>query len=475
MGEPDTAPDLRRAYLVLFVVGLASLVTAMTLSIVFVVYPALIDAFPEASGATLSWTLNVFTIVGAPMLIVASAVGERVGRRRTLLIGLVFFAVTSVMAALSPSPAWIIASRALQAIATAMILPMTASLIMREFPESHRGIAGALWSGIGGVAAALGPSLGGWLVDTWSWRAAFWMNVPTCIIVAILCYWLIDESKNPDAPRVPDLVSVFALMFGIGLFVFGLVQSPQWGWAHGGVIGAIALGLALLWFLFRRSGRHRTPLIDLELFRDPTFSLGNMAVLLFAMSFFGAQFATILFLTQVWDYTLVQAGLLATPVFALTALLSPVAGRIADRYGDEQLGAPAVFVWSVGLFALAIALRSDRNLALWFAATGLTGIGAGLTWGGVFGLVLRRATPEKMSLAAGIAQTVQRIGNAIGVAVAITVLGSRTTDDVDDHRRTLAAMAVVGVLSFAALVTMRRRARAGAHAAISAVPVRTRS
>jgi EmrB/QacA subfamily drug resistance transporter len=457
----EIEPDLRRAYLVLGVVGIGSFLTAMSLSIVFVVYPDLVDEFPNSSNSTLSWVLNVFTIVGAPLFVLGSVAGERYGRKRTMVLGLVGFTVTSVLAALAPGPGWLIVARALQAVFTALILPMTATIILNAFPEAHRGVGAASWSAIGGVAASTGPSLGGWLIDTWSWRAAFWLNVPIGIAATIATVAVLDESKSEEAPPVPDVVGMFALMGGVGLLVFGLVQSSEWGWASGSVIASMAAGAALIALLIHRSTRHPVPLIDLRLFRSRTYSFGNISMFMFALSFFGTQFGAIVFLRQVWGYDLLDAGLLSTPVFAFTALFSLAAGRISDRFGDEKLGAPAVAVWTIGVALLAIGLRDHRNMALWFSATSIAGAGAGLTWGGLFALVLRRVEPEHMSLAASITQTLQRLGNALGVAVAVTILGSRVGTTLGDHRRMFAAMTVAAVITIISNSLLLPRTRRG--------------
>jgi MFS family permease len=311
------------------------------------------------------------------------------------------------------------------------------------------------------VAASTGPSLGGWLIDTWSWRAAFWLNVPIGIVATIATVAVLDESKSEDAPPLPDVVGMFALMGGVGLLVFGLVQSSQWGWSSGSVLVSIAAGAALIALLVQRSAHHPAPLVNLQLFRSRTYSLGNVSMFMFALSFFGTQFGAVVFLRQVWGFSLLDAGLLSTPVFAFTALFSPVAGRISDRFGDEKLGAPAVAVWAVGVALLAIGLRGDRNMVLWFGATSIAGAGAGLTWGGLFALVLRRVEPEQMSLAASITQTLQRLGNALGVAVAVTILGSRTTTTIDDHRRMFAAMTLAAIVTIVSNVLLMPRASRG--------------
>ena len=451
-------PDLRRAYLVLIVVGMASFITAMSLSIVFVVYPDLVEEFPNSSNSTLSWVLNIFTIVAAPLLILGGAAGERYGRKRTMLIGVLGFTVASVFAALSPSPGWLIAARAVQAVFTALILPTTATIVFNAFPASHRGAAAAGWSAIGGVAASLGPSFGGWLVDTWSWRAAFWLNVPIGVVAMIAAATVLDESKNDNAPRVPDVVGMFALMGGVGLLVFGLVQSSQWGWSSGPVLASIAAGTLLVAMLLYRCAHHPVPLIDLSLFRTRTYSFGNVSMLMFALSYFGTQFGAVLFLRQIWGYSLLDAGLLTTPVFAFTAVFSLAAGRITDRFGDEKLSAPAVAIWTIGVALLAFGLQGERNLALWFVATSISGAGAGLAWGGIFALVLRRVDDERMALAASITQTLQRIGNALGVAVAVTILGSRVETSLADHRRMFAAMAIAGAVTVVSNLLLLPRA-----------------
>jgi EmrB/QacA subfamily drug resistance transporter len=443
----------------MFVVSIASFFTAMSLSIVFVVYPDLAAEFPHSSSATLSWVLNIFTIVGAPAFVLGSVIGERYGRKRTLIGGLLGFTLGSVFAALSPGPGWIICARGIQAASSAAILPMSATLIMREFPESHRGMAAAGWSAIGGIAASLGPSLGGFLISRWSWRAAFWLNVPIGIIAIAAAVKVLDESKNEEAPRIPDLIGMFMLMLGVLACVYGLVQTALWGWASPTVIASITVGVALIIYLFYRCAHHPVPLIDLTLFRSRTYSIGNISMTMFALSYFGTQFGTVLFLTQIWGYSIVKAGLLTTPVFALTAIFSPVAGRFSDRFGDEKLSAPAVGLWAIGVGVLAIGLRSERNLPLWFTGTAIAGTGAGLAWGGVFALLLRRVEPDRISLAASITQTLQRIGNALGIAIAVTILGSRVNTTIADHRRMFAAMAIAAVLTAVADIFLMTQSR----------------
>jgi EmrB/QacA subfamily drug resistance transporter len=425
-------PDLRRAYLVLAIVGLTSFQTSMNLSIIFVVFPDLVAEFPKASNAELSWVLSIFAIVGAPTLIFAGAFGEQWGRKRTLLVGIAGFTGVSVLAALAPSPGWIIVARAVLALSASMILPMSATIVLSAFPVSHRGIAAGTWSAIGGVAAAMGPSVGGLLVDRGGWRWAFWLNVPIGVIAFVACWLVLVEFRAETVRRLPDPVGTIALMLGIGGSVYGLVQSSEWGWADPRTTGAIVGGLALIGLVLYRCTRHPVPILELSLFKARAYGFGNVAMLLFSISFFGSQFASVVFLTQVWGYSVRDAGLLSTPVFALTAVMSPVAGRIADRFGEFVLVPLSALLWSAGLFWLAVGLHGGRDLSAWFVGISLAGVGSGLAWGGLFSMVLRHVEPDQFSMAASISQTLQRIGNALGVAVSVTVLGTRANAAIGD-------------------------------------------
>ncbi|HEV8297528.1 MAG TPA: MFS transporter [Acidimicrobiales bacterium] len=455
-------PDLRRAYLVLCIIGLTSFQTSMNLSIVFVVFPDLVAEFPKASNAELSWVLSIFAIVGAPTLVFAGAFGERWGRKRTLLLGVALFTLTSVLAALAPSPGWIILARAALAIAASMILPMSATLVLREFPMSHRGVASGTWSAIGGVAAAMGPSVGGILVQLGSWRWAFWLNVPIGVVAFVACWIVVQESRDETATRLPDAIGAIGLMLGIGGAVLGLVQSPDWGWADARTVAAIGGGIVLIGAVLVRSIRHPVPILELNLFRARTYGWGNAGMLTFSVSFFATQFTSVVFLTQVWGYSVRDAGLLATPVFALTALMSPVAGRIADRFGEFILVPVSTAVWSVGVLWLALTLGGERDMTAWFVGISIAGVGSGLSWGGLFSMVLRRMPAERFAMAASISQTLQRIGNALGVAVAVTVLGSRANasrGEPGPFPRVFATAALFGALTAASSIAARTRRR----------------
>jgi len=450
VGAPTHAPvDLRRAYLVLAAVGFAGFQTAMALSIVFVVYPDLRVAFPDASPTTLSWVLNVFSIVGAATNVLGGAFGERVGRKRSLLIGVAGFTVASVVAATAAGPPVLIAARAVMAVCSSLILPVSAALILREFPDTHRGVAMGFWSMSGATAAALGPSLGGWLVDVGGWQWAFWVNVPLGVLALVAAALVLEESRDDDRRPWPDGVGSTLLMLGVGALVLALVETREWGWFDLRVLGLLLLGLGLLGLLVPRSRTHPRPIVQPALFRIAPYRTGNLVMLLFSVSFFGFQFVGVQFLTGVWGYDITTAGLLATPVFVGNAVMAPIAGRYVDRAGSRLI-APALLAWSVAIGSLALVLGSEPTPARWLLVVVLGGIASGFVWGSMFAVVMRALPPADFAVGASVTQTLQRVGNAFGVAIMVTVLASTVAPgDTDTFPEGFLVVAVVGAIAAA--------------------------
>ncbi len=448
MGETDAAPmDLRRAYLVLAVVGLTGFQTSMALSIIFVAYPDIRHAFPHSSPVTLSWVLSVFSIVGAPTMVLGSAFSERVGRKRAMLLGIAGFTAASVLAALAPNPLLIIGARGFMAIASSLILPVSAALILREFPESHRGVAMGFWSAAGGVAGALGPSLGGWLIDRGGWQWAFWINVPLGVLSFAASALVLRESRAEERRPWPDAFGALLLMAGVGAIVFGLVQTREWGWGDPRELAALAFGALLVTILVRRSRTHPEPIVRLALFAITPYRLGNAMMLFFSLSFFGFQFVSVQLLTGPWGYDISTAGLLATPIFLCIALMGPVAGRFTDRHGNALL-APCSLVWVASLAIFAVLLDSDRNLLLWWAFVITGGLGSGFVWGALFAMIMKSVPPADFSNGASVTQTLQRIGNALGVAVMVTVLSSTVVaGSVSSFPEAFAVLAALGSMA----------------------------
>ncbi len=415
---------MRRAWLVLVVVSLASFQTAMSLSIIFVVYADLKESFPGAGEAELSWVINSFTIVGAATLVIGGVLGERWGRRRTLLAGISVFTLASAGAALAPTTGVLIVARALQGVGTSLSLPMGAAIVIDAFPVSRRGTGVGAWSANGAVAAAMGPSVGALLVHVGDWRWAFWLNVPFGVIALIFIARVIEEHRSPRAPEWPDRSGALMLLVGVGATVFALVQSREWSWADPVVLAALMGGPLMLGLLARRSRRHRLPVIDPGLFRYRSFRLGNYGMLVFSIAFFGHQLVGVNYLTTVWELSIFEAGLLLTPVFVFTGLLSALSGRWADRWGPARFVVVGSLMWTGGMVWQWVTLGGKEDLVGWVLSITLAGVGSGLVWGSLFAVMVADLPSNLLASGSSVAQTMMRVGNAFGVAIAVTIVGA---------------------------------------------------
>jgi EmrB/QacA subfamily drug resistance transporter len=409
---------------VLIVGSMCSFQSSLNLSVMNVAFPDLQRAFPDVSRATLSWVLNTYTIVAAAVLIPFGILADRVGRKRVLLVGLVGFTAGSTLGALAPSVPVLVAARAVQALGASAVTPASVALILSEMPASRRTVAVATWSGIGSAAAAAGPSLGALLIDVGSWRWAFWMSVPIGFTAFAFSLRTFRESRDPSAPELPDVASAAALMAGTGLLTLGIVQSGAWGWGSPGTLAALVAAAILLGFLFVRSARVRNPLVDLALFRFPSFRQASAASLLFGTGFFALFFGALQFLRFVWDYPTVEAGLLFLTVPAVISAGSPLAAKLTERYGHGPVLTAAGVLFAGGSTFLALTAGDQPDLTVWFTGLAVLGVAGSLAWPAIFGLVVMGIPPTLFAVATGVNQTFQRVATVLGVALTITLTDS---------------------------------------------------
>lgn len=466
--------SMRRAWTAMAAVGFTNLQMALTLSMAFVVFPDLERAFPDASSATLSWAVNLFTIVGASTLVLGAALARRWGDKRTLLLGTALFTASSVAAALAPGLAVLIVCRVGQALASSLVIPAGASVIYREFPFAARGVAVTTAAGIGALGATAGPSLGGLLIDLGSWRWAFWMNLPLGVVAYVVVTRLVTPAPTRERVPMPDAWSSVLLTGGIGLAVLALVQTPSWGWADARTLGAFAAGFALLALVLRRSAHHPRPLLELGLLADRRFGIGTFAVLVWSVSFFGLLFTNVLFLTGVWDTSIRRAGLLTTPVFALTALMTFVSNPLARRFGERTVLGLGAALWAGGTGTMALFLPASSATGRWLVAIVITGAGSGLLWGAMMAVSLSTLPADAMAAATGLSQTLQNIGSTVGVGIMVTLLGEAQVGDRGSFPAAWCASAATAVAAVAlgAWVADGRRAGAARRAQPSATTAR---
>ena len=271
----------------------------------------------------MSWVLAAYSVVFGALLLGAGRIADRSGRRRIFLLGLVIFTAGSLLCGLAPSAWMLIAGRVVQAVGAALLMPASLALLLSATAPAARGQAVAMWGGVAALAVATGPSLGSVLIDAGGWRWAFFVNLPVALVAGIAARRVVPESKVGGP--VPDLVGVALLSAAVAALALAITQGGDWGWSSGRVVGAFVAAVVLAPIAIRRSTRHESPAIDLDVFQSFTAVLANAATFLYSVGFFGMLRVNVLFLTSVWEYSTLEAGLAITPGPLL------VAARSADR------------------------------------------------------------------------------------------------------------------------------------------------
>ena len=329
------APDARRITAVVGVLSLAVFMSSLDLFIVNLAFPSIAKQYPGTSLSSLSWVLNAYTIVFAAVLVPAGRWADRVGRRRALVAGLAAFSVGSLLCGLAPGVAALIAARVVQAIGAGVMVPASLSLLLAAVPAPARAKALGTWSALGALGAALGPVIGGSLVEI-DWRWVFWVNLPVGLAAMVLAVKVVPESKDDRPLGRPDLIGAGLLAAAVGLVALALVKAPGWGWGSAGFIGLLAASLACGTAMVIRSRRHHSPVIELELLRSRTFSGAFGASILYYAGFGAFVLSSVEFLTGVWHYSPVLAGLAIAPG---PLMVLPFARVVAPRL-TGWLGGP---------------------------------------------------------------------------------------------------------------------------------------
>jgi EmrB/QacA subfamily drug resistance transporter len=459
---------MERRWKVLIVTAVAVFMSFLDVTIVNVAFPDLERDFGEASRADLSWVLNGYNIVFAALLVPAGRVADRVGRRRMFFIGVWTFLGASVLCGLASSPEMLVAARLLQAAGGAILVPTSLALLLPEFPLESRATAVAIWGATGAVAAALGPSLGGVLVDELGWRWVFFVNVPIGLAALVPARGLLREARLGSGP-LPDALGTALLIVAVGALALGIVKGSEWGWDSARVLASLGVAAVLLPVLLLRSARHRAPVIDLTLFRTRSFAVANAGMFVFSSAFYALLLAGVLFLTQVWDYSILEAGFAITPGPLTAALAAPPGGRLSDRYGQRVVAAPGALLFAAGAGLLALNMDSTPDyVAEYLPAQILTGAGVGLSFASWSSAAVAQLPPERFATGSAVLSCLRQIGAVVGIAVLVAVLEAAPAGDpLSGFTEAWTLMAVGGLIT-AALALALGRVRASAPAAATA-------
>jgi EmrB/QacA subfamily drug resistance transporter len=458
---PTPGPDARRVTAVVGVLSLAVFMSSLDLFIVNLAFPYISKQYPGTSLSSLSWVLNAYTIVFAAVLVPAGRWADRIGRRRLFVAGLAAFSLGSVLCGLAPGVALLIAARVIQAAGAGAMVPASLSLLLAAVPAAARAKALGTWSALGALGAALGPVIGGSLVQI-NWRWVFWINVPVGVAAVFLAARVVPESRDSSSRGRPDLVGAVLLAASVGLVALALVKAPGWGWGSAGFLGLLAASVVCGFAMVQRSRRHHSPVIELELLHSRTFSGAFVVSILYYAGFGAFVLSAVEFLTGVWHYSAVDAGLAIAPG---PLMVLPFARAVAPRLAG-WLGGPgrvAVIGCLVNALAQAVWLwriqAAPSYVSHLLPAQLLGGAGVGLTIPSLLGAGSASLTPQRFGTGSGVLNMARQIGTVLGVAglVAILTRVSRV-DPVAAYRSAvelvIAFFAAAGVVS-AALLTGR--------------------
>lgn len=447
---------------VLAVSSVGAFLAFLDVTIVNIAFPAIRAAFPSTSLAALSWVFTAYAVVFAALLIPAGRLADLLGRRRVFLAGLALFGIASAACAWAPTVGTLVAARALQAVAAALLAPASLALLLPVFPPERRGFAVGTWGATGGIAAAAGPALGGLLVDAFGWRAVFLVNVPLVVLTLAAGLWLLPESRDERA-TLPDPLGVSLLAAGLGVLSLGIVQGET-GWTSPGTLGPLGLGVALLVAFAVRNARASVPVVDPALFRLRAFTGAVAGQLVFATAFYALLLANILFLTGVWGYDVLTAGLAVTPGPLMAALTSTLGGRVCDRYGARASIVPGALLFAAGCLVFASAIGPDpAYLTAFLPATLLTGTGVGAVFAGLGVAAVAQLPPGRFATGSAVGTCARQIGAVLGISALLSWLAA-TGAGVGAFRTGWVAMTVAALLTAVCGVVV------GAARAARAVP-----
>ncbi|MDY7087592.1 MAG: DHA2 family efflux MFS transporter permease subunit [Actinomycetota bacterium] len=414
----------------------------------------------NASLADLQWFVNAYTLPFAAFLLTAAALGDRLGRRRVFIAGLVVFTLASAAAALAGEAWQLTAARAVQGLGGAAVAPLALTLLAEAVPDRLRTAAVGIWGGISGLGVAVGPVVGGAVVEGLDWHWIFWLNVPIGVVAVVLALTVLGESRG--GARRLDPLGLLLSASGMLLVIWGVVDGPERGWTSPRILTMLIAGAALLTAFVIWQSRNPSPMLPLRLFRSPGFSLVNTVTLTFSAGAFGSVFLLAQFFQVVQGLSPLDAGLRTLPWTAAPMIVAPLAGLFGDRLGQRALIFTGQLFLAAGILWLGLSLSTTVTYGSLVVAFLLAGIGMGLTFAPISTVALASVTDKDRGVASGVNNTVREVGVAAGVAALASIFssyGGYTTlqSFVDGSRpAVIVGAAVVGVGALVALRLPRR-------------------
>ena len=441
----------------LTIASLATLATFLDTTVLYVAFPDISATFAETSASELSWVLNAYTIVFAALLIPAGKVADRIGHRRVFLAGSALFTSASMICGLAPTAEILILFRILQAVGAAALIPASLALVMNAFAHDQLPRAVAIWGVAGAVAGALGPTLGAAIVEGLGWRWAFFINLPVGLYTVISGRRHLHESSDPQT-RIPSFTGVALVAGAAGVLSYGVVSTEDAGWLSTRTVTILGAGLVTLLVFVAHQRRTEAPALNLELFQIRNFAWGNLAMLVFGTAFSALFFGSILFLTQVWGWSILQAGFGVAPGPAMVALVAPRTGQLAGKIGQRPiLLAGGVLYAGSGLYRLFMLGPEAHYLRDYFPSMVLSGVGVACIFPQLSSVVAQALPLNRRGVGGAALQAGRQFGGTFGVALTIAFLGTGKgiTDTLIGYERIWWLIVIGGVMTTALVLPMR--------------------
>jgi EmrB/QacA subfamily drug resistance transporter len=425
--------EANRKWWTLVAISFALFVINLDNTVIVVALPDI--ALDLDTGLTLTeWVVNSYTLVFAVLLLFGGKLADLLGRRMILLGGLVVFEAASIACALADTGTFLVTARSIQGVGAALMLPATLSLVAANFPAAERGLAFGIWAGISALALAIGPLVGGVLVDTAGWPWIFWINVPVGFVGFVAIVALVRESRDESPGQSLDLPGL--VTGGVATFaaIFALMEANRYGWGSATIISLFALSVVSVVAFVLVELRRRSPMLDITVFRDPTFAGANLVGFMLMVALFGTLIYVSIFAQDILVMSAIETGAVLMPATIFLMLTAPIGGKLAD-----EIGATGPMVLGMAIFGSGILLvsRLEGDWGFWQLLPGLAlaGVGFGLTVPASTTVALARLPDERAGLGSGILNSFRQLGGALGIAVVGAIIagevGKRQVGDTD--------------------------------------------
>jgi EmrB/QacA subfamily drug resistance transporter len=410
----------RRRWVTLAVLSLSLVIIGLDNTILNVALPTLVREL-GATASELQWIVAAYVLVFAGLLLTMGAIGDRFGRKLALNAGLVLFGVSSVAAAFADTPSMLIAARSVMAVGGALIMPSTLSIITNIFEGAERGRAIAAWAAVAGLGIVIGPALGGWLLENFWWGSVFLINVFVVLAALFGGWFLVPESKDPDATPL-DLLGAVLSIGGLVALVYTIIEAPARGWTDPLVLSGFGVAAVLLTLFLWWESRIENPMLRLSFFRNPRFSAASAAIALVFFAMFGTIFLLTQYLQFVLEYTPLEAGFRVMPVAAMV-VAAPLSARITERVGTKRVVTAGLVIAAGALVVLAL-INDTSGYGQVALAISLLGIGMGTAMAPATDSIMGSLPLAKSGVGSAMNDTTRQVGGALGVAILGSVLAS---------------------------------------------------